>query len=75
MCVVITFSHFSNPCHIKEMLFTHLSLGLSSGLFHSGFPAKILYAFLFAPIHATFPAHVMLLDLVILIILGEEYKL
>jgi hypothetical protein len=57
------------------MLSTHLSLGLLSGLLHSAFLTKILYAFLFSPIHVTFPAHLMLLDLVILIIFGEEYNL
>jgi hypothetical protein len=30
-------------------LSTHLSLGLRSGLFPSGFPTNILYAFLFTP--------------------------
>jgi hypothetical protein len=54
---------------------THLRLGLPSGLFPPGVPANILYAFLFSPIRATCPAHLIPLDLIILDILGEEYKL
>jgi hypothetical protein len=56
------------------ILSARLCLGLPSGLFPSGFPANILYAFLYS-IRATCPAHLILIDLNILIILGEEYTL
>jgi hypothetical protein len=56
------------------ILSTHLRFGLPSGLFHSGFPTNNLYAFLYSTIRATCLAHLILLDLLILIILGEEYK-
>jgi hypothetical protein len=39
----------------------HLRLGLPSGLFPSGFPTNILYAFLFS-IRATCPSHPPWLD-------------
>jgi hypothetical protein len=57
------------------MLFSHLRLGRLSGRFLSGFPTKMLYAFLFAPTRVTCPAHVILRYLIILIILGEECEL
>jgi len=52
----------------------HLCLGLPSGVFPSGFPTKILYTPLLSPIHAIFPPHLILLDLITRKILGEQYR-
>jgi hypothetical protein len=68
--------HFT-PSHSISLrsiliLSTH---GIPSGLFPSGFPTNILYAFLVSAIRATCLVHLILLNLIILIMLGEEYKL
>ena len=51
---------------------SHLSLSLQSGLYLSGFPTKTLYTSFLSPICATFPAHLILLDLITWTIFGEE---
>jgi hypothetical protein len=61
--------------YVYETFFSHLLLDLPSGLFHSGFPTNNLHSLVSSPIRATCPAHLILLDLTILITLGEEYKL
>jgi hypothetical protein len=65
----------SNFPNIHSSVFSHLRLGLPSGLFLSGFPAKLLYAFLICPLRSTCPAHLIFLDLTTLITFGEVYKL
>jgi hypothetical protein len=65
-----------HPISLRSIviLSTHLHLGIPSGHFPFGFPTNILYPFRFFPIRATCSAHLILLDLIILIVLGEEYK-
>ena len=56
------------------ILSSHLRLGLPSGLFPSGVPTKTLYTPLVAPVLATCPAHLILLDLITWTTLGSEYR-
>ena len=58
----------------KLILSSHLSLGLPSGLFPSGFLTKTLYTPLISPIRTTCPAHSILLDFITRKILGEQYR-
>jgi hypothetical protein len=53
----------SHPISLRSNLkqSSPLYSGLKSGLFHSGFPTKNLYAVVFTPTHATCSTHLILL--------------
>jgi len=56
------------------ILSSHLSLGLPTGFFPSGFPTKTLYTPLPSPIRATYPTHLILLDFITRKILNDEFR-
>jgi hypothetical protein len=56
------------PSYLSKI---YLNIHYLPGIIPSGFLTSILYAFLVS----SFVLHLILLDLIILIILGEEYKL
>ena len=67
----------STPSYFLKIhlnIFPHLRLGLSNGLFPSGFPTKTLCTPFPSSIRATCPAHLILLYFITHTILGEEYR-
>ena len=66
-------SIYPHPTSWRSILIlsAHLSLGLPSGLLHSGFPTKTLYTPFSSQVRATCPAHFILLDFITRKILGE----
>jgi hypothetical protein len=62
--------HAPHPIFWRYILISssHLCLGLASCLFHSGFPTKTSYAFLFSSIHDTCSVHLSLLHLIVLVV-------
>ena len=56
------------------ILSSHIRIDLPKGIFPVGLPIKILKALLPSSILATCPAHLSLLDLITLTILGERYE-
>jgi hypothetical protein len=71
-CIYLSWSgpiQSTPPYFLQEvlMLLTNLRLGLPISRFSFGFPTNNMYALLFALIHATCPAHLIFLDLLLYI--------
>ena len=64
-------SHFLK---IILKLSSYVHLGFPSGLFHSGFLTKTLYKPYLAPVRATCPTHLIILDFIPQLIFGEQYR-
>jgi hypothetical protein len=67
----------SIPISLRSILIlsSYLGLGLPKVLFPAGVPVKIFKLLIPSSSLATLPAHLSLLDLIILTILGERYTL
>lgn len=59
-------SPYPHPTFLRPILIlsSYLHMGLLSGLLPAGILTKTLYTTLLSPIHATFPAHLLLLDVI-----------
>jgi len=66
-----------NPVRVRSILILsfNLRLGLPRGLFQSSFPTKTVNEFIISPMRATWSAHIILFQLIILIIFCEAYTL
>jgi hypothetical protein len=66
--------HNPQPISPRSVLIpsSHLRLGFQSGLIPLGFPTKILDNFLCSHLRGTCPNHLISLDLICLMILGDE---
>jgi hypothetical protein len=67
----------SHPISLTQILilYSNVRRDLPGGLVSSGLRTKILYRVLISPMRATFPVHLILLDLITLITFDEGYKL
>jgi hypothetical protein len=71
-----------NPVHILQPSFSKIHFNIvipfmssfPSGFFSSGFQTEILYTFFMSHMRAVFLAYRILLNLIMRIIFGEEYK-
>ena len=59
---------------IQLILFFHLRLGPPSGFFPLGLPINTLNAPFVSPIHATCPAHLIVLDLITHLVSSTDHK-
>lgn len=64
-----------HPLGFIFILASHLHLRLPSCLLPSGFHTKLLHAYLFVPKYTTCPAHLNLLDMITLTVLGKQNTL
>jgi len=67
----------ASPCpHLTSYLIlsSHIRLGLPSSLVPSGFPTKTLYTSRLSAVRATYPVHLIRLDLITRTMLVEEYS-